>query len=897
MNLPLKLIRVTRRTPPVSAGWLASADPAEWLREIAHCRAQGCPVAIYPVAASAADPRAVGVLLVPRQAVPRFRLRVLPLGKVMPGVHAPLDAALSAGLLANEREFFFPYQIHLFHPSIGLVGFDPKDELSPAKLLEIPHERGSRWNLAIPVARFAPTLKAILVEEPPDPGEMLADAAEEIGDQSGKPMKNGNGVLDKAAMLGMGLAGGTLMGASWVLDNAANLIRIQGQAKTPLDALRKWAEKNWQHLVDSRSREIDRLMELMEKNPDEGLRYALPLAGIEQSRGKAAPSWKLGMRGTRFSHGHGGGSMDGWDLANEARLKLERQYREAAKREIALGRHDRAAYIFGNLLGDWTSAAKCLADCGRHRDAVSIYLHKLHNRPAAARCLEDAGLLLQAAGMFAECKQFERAGDLHARLGNIAQARELWLAEVEAQRDPLEKARILSQKLGDHGAALELLESTWLSGNRPDVALAAMFAIHRDAGEVKDAVALLERMFGHEVAAFSLIAKLNLGHAEASGWQEPVLLAEFEKQAYRRIGKVLSAGGGDSPALLAFLPKLDADDLLLSRDAKRFSIRKNPPKIPLTGPPQGSLKPELVIHISVQMRWDSIARVPKGVSIAGYGQEMLGVAQLRDNTCHSSALRTPDDPGKCEVRHLAVSSARGTSRLFHFTAFMRLHYRALDRARTADDDAIGALRNVLAAGPCGEDGDFALLELTNTSSLSVSIYSEAAVLRRTVPIDLAPPQVTSMDWRIAGRGGHLCLAAEGFVAWRYPDGQFATMGIGDRPTSLHLMPLANLNEALVTLSSEVLLIEAPKPGRNLETVNLYSDLSASSRPVACYLPDGSVVIAYPGGGVIYPPNDRVNACANLFIPADAGAPVDICPRGDGGFAILSATGKLIVFSR
>ncbi|MES2924609.1 MAG: hypothetical protein V4819_23855 [Verrucomicrobiota bacterium] len=900
MNLPLALIRVTRPTPQVSAGWLASADPAEWLREIAHCRAQGCPVAIYPVAASAADPRAVGVLLVPRQGVPRFRPRVVSLGEVMPGVHAPLDAVLSAGLLANERDFFFPYQVHLFHPAIGLIGFDPKNELSPAKLLEIPRERGSRWNLAIPVARFTPSLKSILVEEPPDPGEMLASAAQEIGDQSGKPMKGGDGVLDKAAMLGMGLAGGTLMGAGWVLGGigkAANLIGLQGTANPSLERLREWAEKNWQHLVDSRSREIDRLMELMERNPDEGLRYALPLAGIEQSRGKAAPSWKLGMRGTRFSHGHGGGSIDGWDLANDARLKLERQYRDAAKREIAIGRHDRAAYIFGNLLGDWTSAAKCLADCGRHRDAVSIYLHKLHNRPAAARCLEEAGLLLQAAGMYAECKQFEKAGDLHTRLGNDVQARELWLAEVEAQRDPIEKARILAQKLEDRVAALELLESTWQSGSRPEVALTAMFAIHRDAGAGKDAVALLVRMFGREVPAFPLIAKLNLGHGEAASWPEPVLLAELEKQAYRRIGTVLSAGGGDSSALLAFLPKLDAGDLLLSRDAKRFSIRRNPPKVPVSGPPKGSLKPELVVQISAQMRWDSIARLPKGVSIAGYGQDMLGVAQLRDNSCHSSALRTPDDPGKCEVRHLAVSSARSTSRLFHFTAFKRLHYRALDRARTGDDDAIGTLRNVLAAGPCGGDGDFALLQFTNTSSLAVSIYSEAAVLRRTLPIDLAPPQVTGMDWRIAGKGGHLCLAAEGFVAWRYPDGQFATMGLGESPGSLHLTPLANSQEALIALSTDVLLIEVPKPGRSLETVNLYSDPSTSCRPVACYLPDGSVVIAYPGGGVIYPPGDRVNACATLFIPADAGDPVDICPRGDGGFAILSATGKLIVFSR
>ncbi|MEO5915878.1 MAG: hypothetical protein ABIS50_16705 [Luteolibacter sp.] len=902
MNQPLALIRVTRPAPLVSAGWLASSDPAEWLREIAHCRTQGCAVAIYPVSASAADPRAVGILLIPRQGVPRFRPRVLPLAELMPGVHAPLDAALSAGLLANEREFFFPYQIHFFHPSIGLIGFDPKDELSPAKLLAMPPERSCRWNLAIPVARFAPSLKAILIAEPPDPGEMLADAGQEISDQSGKPIKDGEGMLGNAALLGMGLAGGTLLGAGWVLGGIGKAVNFIGggtqrPANGSLDRLREWAEKNWQHLVDSRSREIDRLMELMEKDPDAGLRYALPLAGIEQSRGIAAPSWKLGERGTRFSQGHGGGAINGWDLANEARLKLERQYREAAKREIALGRHDRAAYIYGNLLGDWNSAAKTLADCGRHRDAVSIYLHKLNNRAAAGRCLEDAGLLLQAAGIYAEAKQFEKAGDLHARLGNDAQARELWQAEIDALRDPIEQARILAKKLGDRPAALALLESTWQSGNRPELALAAMFTIYREDEAMKEAIALLARMFDSESGSFPLIAKLNLGHQEATRWEEPALSTALENEAYRRIGQVLSSGRGDSSTLLGFLPKLDADDLLLSRDAKRFSIRKNPPKIPVTGPPQGALKPEQVIPLSSQMRWDSVATLPKGVSIAGYGQDMLGVAQLRDNGCHSSALRTPDDPGKSEVRHLAVTSARGTSRLFHFTAFKRLHYRAIDRIRTPDDDAIGTLRNVLAACRHGDDGDFALLQFTNTSSLSVSIYSEAAVLRRTLPIDLAPPEVAGLNWRIAGCGGDLCLAAEGFVAWRDPGGRLVTMNLGESPASLQLSPVASSQEALISLSTDVLLIEIPKAGKNLETVNLYSNPSASKPPVSCYLPDGSIVIAYPGGGVIYSPKDRVNPCATLFIPADAGVPVDLCPRGTGGFAILTSTGNLVVFGR
>jgi tetratricopeptide (TPR) repeat protein len=907
MTHPLTLVRVTRPAPVVSAGWLASPDPVEWLREVAHCRKQGVDLALYPVARSASDPRAAGVLLIPRGKVPSFRPRVQELIELLPGVHAPADAALSAGLPPNERSYFFPYALHFFHPSLGLIGFDPKDELAPANLLEAPPERAAYWNHAVPAGRFAPELKVILVADPPDPQAMLDEAAQEIGDRKDQP-KPGSALMDKASMLGLGLAGGAMLGAGWILGSLGKAGGLLGGGPGPgsgrhpggpgaFDRLREWAEKHWQQLADSRNREIERLMKLMETNPDEGLRYALPLAGIEQSRGTAQPSWKLGLNSTRFSLGHGGGAIDGWDIAGDARLKLERQYREAAKREVALGRHERAAYIYGNLLGDWASAAKALADAGRHQDAVAIYLHKLNNRAAAAKCLEDAGLLLQAAAAYAEAKQFEKSGDLHAKLGNHAEAREMWLAELEAQRDPLVKARLLSTKLDDRPSALVVLDETWKSGNRSEAALLAMFTIHREDDNAVAGAALLDTMFEHRSSALPLEAKLRIAHDEAKRWKGAELWPALEKQAFRRIGAALATGSGNSKALLDFLPKLDPDDLLLERDAKRYSIHKNPPPIPKSGPPAGNLKPEQIITISSHLRWDSIAPLPKGVSIAGYGQEMLAVGQLRENGCHTSALRTQDDPGDSPVRHLTVTSARGTGRLFHFTKFGRLHYRALDRMRNSGDDALGTLRGILAAGPFGDEGDFALLQYTATSSLCVHIYSEMAELRRTIPIDLAPPDVTGLDWHIAGRGGHLCIAAAGFVAWRFPDGQFSTMQLGQSPSSLQISPRNGTLEALVSVGSEVLVIDFPKAGKDPEPVNLFSNPTNYAPPASCYLPDGSIVIAHRGGGSVFAPGGRLKENATLSFPRDAEDPVAVCSRGNGGFAILTDGGKLVVFGK
>ena len=912
MSSPLTLQHAKRPASAVSAGWLASADPREWLRELAHCRALGCHVAMYPVATSVADPRTAGVFLVPRDKVPRFRARVQLLAELLPGVHAPLDAELSAGLGSNERDFFFPYEVHFFHPTLGLIGFDAKDELPAAKLLEIPPGRTARWNRAIPAGKFSPELKAFVLAEPQGPDEMLAEAAQGIGDQAGDFTKQGNAGWDQAKKLGAGLAGGAVLGAGMLFGGMIKLhgflsggLSIGGsggkggkgfQGSPRRNRLQEWAEKNWQHLFDKRGREIDRLMKLLEKDPDQGLRYALPLAGTP-SRGVAPPSWKLGLRSMMFQHGHGSGAVDHWDIGDDSRLKLEQKYREAAKRETLLGRHDRAAYIYGNLLGDWSAAAKSLIDAKRHRDAVSIYLHKLNAPAAAARCMEEAGMLVQAAALYAECREFEKAGDLHGKLGNEAASREMWQAAVEAERNPLPKARILREKLKDRPAALDLLYQTWRNGIQITEAVKACFAMHREDQDLPAAKELLKEFQTRDPGSITLPQKLKLLHEESIQWSDEDFTRIFEGYAYRRMAEELATRPKSSADLLNFLPKLDPGDRLLMRDARRFGLSASPPKTPVTSAPKGNLSPEQVIVLSQDIDWHSLSPLPKGVSLAGYGKEMLAVGQLRDNACHSSALRTTDDPGKSTVNHVVVSSARGSSRLFHFRESARLHYRALDRARTQEDNAIGTLQSVLAISRHGEEGEFAVLKYTGTSSLTVDTYSEGASIRESTAIDFAPPSIVGAVFHMVARAGHFGFAAANFLAWRYPKGKLSMANLAEPPQSLELSPITSTHQVLVTTSSEVLLLDIPaKPNKLIEPIALASG-HENSKPKACYLPDGSVVVVWQGQGQVYSPANRREPCAQLKFPSDIGAPVAVCPRGNGGFAILTSGRHLVVFAK
>ena len=891
--LPLTLVHPNRETAAVSAGWLASGDPLEWLREVAHARAQGCHLAIYPVAASLADPRAIGVFLLPRGGeVPAFRARVMPLVEILPGIHGPQDAGVSAGLLPNEISFIFPYPLHFFHPSVGVVGFDPKDELSPAKLLRAGESPARQWNRAVPAPEAPPALTGIRVIVPDAVENLLEDVGREIGDKSGKLPDEKKSIVGKLGTLGAGLLGGGVLGVDWIWG------KLTGGSTGPegKGSITRWAEENWEKLTEGRQSEIERLMKLMEDDPDLGLRYALPLTGTSSSRGPTpTPGWKLGERSMTFKMGGGNQAVDAWDIGNKERLALERQYREAAQREIALGRHERAAYILGNLLGDWNGAAKALIAAGRHHDAVALYRNKLNNPHAAARCLEDAGLLSQAADLYIETKQHEKAGDLHAQLGNDAEARRLWGLAIEQQKDLFEKARIAQDKLADMPVALGFLESLWMSGNHPGRALGRMFAILKE--EEGQAIGLLERIFEESPASMSLLDRLITALNEMDRRAEqPAFRQAVEARAYRHIGQALVSNVANATALARLLPRLDSQDSLLDRDARRYAAPKARLVAPKTPRAKGEIRRPVVIPIRGEGRWQSVTWLKKGPSVAGHRNGALMAALLRTPECLTASIPAPQSPsGNAAVRHLGVVSPRGNSRLFHFPGTGRLHYRALDRARTPADDAIGDLQDILSIGRHEEGEEFMLLVHTVTGTLSVHVYSEAAVLRRTVPIDFAPPPEMKLDWYCAGHGGSFCFTAEGFFAWRHPGGEFDTIALDDYAGGLHLSSDPVSPRVLLPRRHEVLLIEPGKPGKPLETINLFSE-PAGPMPVACFTRDGHVVVTGEDGGAVYAPGNYVDPIHRLVIPSDVGHPIDACPCGDDGFVFLTSTGNLLVFS-
>ena len=159
----------------------------------------------------------------------------------------------------------------------------------------------------------------------------------------------------------------------------------------------------------SRHRELHRLMHLLENDPDQGLRFALP-CGEGKHRGIARPSATLPSHNVNFDLRRlgGGGPADPWELPGDLYSRLRAKYMELAGREMRLGRYRRAAYIYAHLLGDLTNAAAALI-AGKHwREAAVLYRDRLKRPDQAAKCLEQGGLWAEAIEFYEQLEAISK---------------------------------------------------------------------------------------------------------------------------------------------------------------------------------------------------------------------------------------------------------------------------------------------------------------------------------------------------------------------------------------------------------------------------------------------------------------------------------------------------------
>lgn len=545
---------------------------------------------------------------------PRCTAYVSPVPRLLIPADAKLDpplvgAALSTLLPSSENRY-------VWHPTAGFIAFEPDQVLHASALLSPIASRPSAWDRAVPGTAINSRLHSIEPLAPPNPDRTLSNLGGDIGEMGSSlsqlpPDPSEPGSLQKFGQAVRGNIGKAITAmAKWVQSLAGSATSGSATNRPPssgragpssggqggaggtswLRALQNWAEQQMQRLSeqlrDERNKELARLMKMLDRDPDAGLRYAIPFAGDNAYRGFGSPGARLHQSNVDFNLSGigGGGAVDPWDLG-PYRQKLIARYRELASREIALGRHRRAAYIFAQLLGDLNAAAKTLEDGHHYREAAIVYEHKLKNLSAAARCYREGQFWSEALGLYERLGEYETIGDLHRRLDDDDAARHSYLRAAEQkllQDDPLGSSRVLREKLNEHDRALSLLWGQWPTSKQASAALREAVRVSASLGRHDEVRQAVERIATQaRTSPDRLLNSVDELAEICETYPDPRVRGATEFATRKLVAERLEeASSVDAPRLAKALSRLVPSDKLLATDCRNYTARRASAKPP-----------------------------------------------------------------------------------------------------------------------------------------------------------------------------------------------------------------------------------------------------------------------------------------------------------------------------
>jgi tetratricopeptide (TPR) repeat protein len=666
IKLPLRM-RYGEKPLRQAAAWLIpGAAPRIWLDEML---AWGVPLgeaACYPIPRSARDRSPQGVLVVlPPGLAPRATRRsqayaavgVPPATDTSPMRQRGNDAGSSLTLRVSmdsaspSHVAYLPVEARIdpdasdaevaelaadggdciLHPTVGCIRLEAGDRRRVVDLLAPPPQRSARWDLAEPGQRVNSRLTAIVPAELPTLEQMLDLGRDDIGSESPtldelppEPGEPSSGVLGQ---LGRGLQRKLAQLAQRLFKLSKGVEPPPGRAgqgsagRRPakpglFSKMADWAQRKMAQIDDSirksRHRELHRLMHLLEHDPDQGLRFALP-CNEGKHRGIAPPARTLASRNVNFDLRRlgGGGRADPWELPGDLYARLRAKYMELAGREMRLGRYRRAAYVYAHLLGDLTNAAAALI-AGKHwREAAVLYRDKLKRPEQAAKCLEQGGLWAEAIEFYEQLGDFEKVGDLHARLEQPEEAEKAWRRAVERQlgrRDSLAAAKLLETKLKAPDEALAVLAAAWPGSSQAGHCLAAEFALLGRLGRHEAAQRRVAEIRQQPLSEAVRTRAIDVLVQNAIGFpHEAVRLTAADATRMIAARHLREATGPELDHLLDALRRLVPGDRLLERDTARYLRNRTQPLRPaVKAPAVRTVVPKP--HVAMELkRLESIA--------------------------------------------------------------------------------------------------------------------------------------------------------------------------------------------------------------------------------------------------------------------------------------------------
>jgi hypothetical protein len=482
----------------------------------------------------------------------------------------PTNAILYPLLPAAELQQLLGGERYCFHPSIGWVQLG--EPLDCSTHIQLPNQRPLAIQKPAQGIFLPQQVKNFQVHQPP-----VEEVLEQMDSQS---FPQSEELKDKPLNLLEKIKLGLLRSLFAPKGDSGKYASSEGGRP------RKWLEKmaerlggkamnnlterlqqQYEDLEQRNQKAMDKLLDMFKNNPDEALKYAIPIDEEGTGRGGYNQSFDLSRRWDSFSlFGNRGswGSGCSVSLGDSQMRSLIDQYHDTAEQLIKKKDYTKAAFVYLKLLKNPHKAADTLKEGQLYGEAAAIYIKHCNNLRAAADCYEQGRMTQQAIELYQQVGDDEKVGDLYISLNDKPNAYRHYTKvtdEYEQAHQFVKAALIHKNKMHDTEKAQYLLLHGWRLGADASSCLNNYFSNITDETDLAKSI---DRVFQDDTSSDNEMKLLQvLKHQYGRG---PLVAEHTRDIAYQ----IISQQAVGNPDVVSELKHFNPSDKKLVKDVLKY---------------------------------------------------------------------------------------------------------------------------------------------------------------------------------------------------------------------------------------------------------------------------------------------------------------------------------------
>lgn len=547
---------------------IKSPTVIEWIRVLQEMQLSLPGLSVYPLPGNTANSVWGCMVVFETTATPSPVCRYEFCQQVTQNLFIPEKSILFPPTVDKELQKLFSSGIFVMHPEFGTVQLG--DPLDFRTIVEVPASTSINVTAPSEGLKIPGRIRSFQVHRV-KPDEVLENMDKNIFPKHEKMKDDSLSFWEKVKlMFYRSLFSKTKTKEGTKTEETSGGKTLKG-IFTRLFNNKKWSgmQDDFEDLEARNQKEVDKLVDLLKKNPDEALKYAIPLDGEGVTRGGRQGKLDLSKRWFDFSllqqnRSNGSGVVSIGDHFNV----LRQQYIDTAQELVNKNEYQKAAFVYMKLLKDYVNAAAILEKGKYYSEAATIYLKHVGNIQKAAECYENGNMMMDAIDLYKKLQAHERVGDLYMKIDDRTQAMIHYNKVVQDHKASLRyiKASLLSsEKMNDMPQAQDLLLEGWARDIDGINCLGMYFSnIESDDHRWKEITRIHTQLTpGTKVESF-------LGVLKREFRKQNTLSNDLRDLAYEVAAENLKK----TPSVVSELKDFNVNDHEFRKDAIRFKLKK-----------------------------------------------------------------------------------------------------------------------------------------------------------------------------------------------------------------------------------------------------------------------------------------------------------------------------------